>query len=369
MFLKELSLVGFKNYDSLEVSFNSKLNCLVGLNAQGKTNILDAIYYLSFCKSYFNPVDRQNIGVNHDFFVCQGEFSKNEESFKVYCAVKKNVKKVFRKNKKDYEKLSDHIGEFPLVIIAPYDTNLILDGSEVRRKFIDGIRAQYDKKYLQTLIHYNKVLLQRNALLKYFSKERVFNADQLMIWDEQLIPLGEELFRKRKELIHNLQEVFQKNYNFISGGNEPVQLFYNSSLEKNSFKDLLTNNIQLDIQRQYTNFGVHKDDLDLYINNFPIKKFASQGQQKSYLIALKLAQLEFLKITVGVNPILLLDDVFDKLDEQRVKRLLSLLNTNDFGQIFLTDTDINRVKRVVMEVDMANSVFNVSNGNVFPIQF
>ncbi len=369
MFLKELSLVGFKNYDSVEISFNPKLNCFVGLNAQGKTNILDAIYYLSFCKSYFNPVDRQNIGLNHDFFVCQGEFSKNNEIHKVYCAVKKNVKKVFRKNKKDYEKLSDHIGEFPLVIIAPYDTNLILEGSDIRRKFLDGIRAQYDKKYLQTLIQYNKVLLQRNALLKYFSKERTYNHDQLMVWDQQLIPLGEELYNKRKELVMNLQDVFQKNYNYISGGKEPVQLMYHSSLHQNSFSDLLQSNIQQDIQRQFTNYGVHKDDLDLFINGFPIKKFASQGQQKSYLIALKLAQLEFLKLTVGVNPILLLDDVFDKLDEQRVKHLLSLLNSNNFGQIFLTDTDVNRVKRVVQEVDMPNTVFQVLNGNVKSIEF
>lgn len=369
MFLKELSLIGFKNYDSLEVSFNPKLNCFVGLNAQGKTNILDAIYYLSFCKSYFNPVDRQNIGIQHDFFVCQGEFFKNDEFQKVYCAVKKNVKKVFRKNKKDYEKLSNNIGEFPLVIIAPYDTNLILEGSDIRRKFIDSIRAQYDKRYLQTLIQYNKVLLQRNALLKYFNKERTFNQDQLAVWDEQLIPLGEELYEKRKDLICNLQDVFQKNYNFISGGKEPVQLVYSSSLDNSSFKDLLKNNIQQDIQRQFTNYGVHKDDLDLFINGFPVKKFASQGQQKSYLIALKLAQLEFLKLTVGVNPILLLDDVFDKLDEQRVKHLLSLLNSNDFGQIFLTDTDVNRVKRVIQEINMPNSVFEVYNGNVNKIEF
>lgn len=367
MYLKTLSLVNFKNYDSIDIQFNKKLNCFLGYNGQGKTNLLDAIYYLTFCKSFLNPVDRQNIQFDKEFFLIQGDFFKDDRTYNVYCGVKRNQKKVFKKNKKEYEKLSDHIGEFPLVTISPSDTNLISEGSETRRKFIDGIRAQYDKEYLYSLMQYNRVLLQRNALLKYFSKERTFNQDQLSVWDEQLISLGTVIFQKRKELIAEIQPVFQGYYNQISGSKEEVELIYTSQLSSYDFAEQLKYNVKKDIQRQFTTFGIHKDDLDFIINEMPIKKFGSQGQQKSFLIALKLAQLEFLKKVVGQNPILLLDDVFDKLDELRVKQLLELVNSNDFGQIFLTDTDIERIKRVLPKVNMDYSVYEVNSSLVSKI--
>ena len=368
MHLKNLSLVNFKNYDNTNIQFNRKLNCFVGYNGQGKTNLLDAVYYLTFCKSFLNPVDRQNIQFHKDFFLIQGDFYKNERDFKVYCGVKKNQKKVFKKNKKEYEKLSDHIGEFPLVTISPSDTNLISEGSDVRRKFLDGIRAQYDKDYLYTLMQYNRVLLQRNALLKYFNKERNFNQDQINVWDEQLVNLGKIIYQKRTQLIGELQVVFQKYYNQISGSKEQVTLTYISQLDQQDFESQLKSNIKKDIQRQFTTFGIHKDDLDFLIGDMPIKKFGSQGQQKSYLISLKLAQLEFLKNIVGQKPILLLDDVFDKLDELRVKQLLELVNSNDFGQIFLTDTDLDRIKRILLNINMEHTVYNVDNGNVLEIE-
>lgn len=367
MYLKDLSLVNFKNYDSLDLELNQKLNCFVGDNGEGKTNILDAIYYLCFCKSFLNSVDRQNIKLNQDFFICQGSFVKNNVVQKVYCGVKKTAKKVFKRNKKEYEKLSDHIGTYPLVIIAPSDRDLILEGSDLRRKFLDGISSQFDKAYLQTLIQYNKVLNQRNALLKFFAKERTYQAEQLEVWDEQLVSLGLELYAKRKKLAEELKPVFQKNYQWISGGMEEVELNYQSHLDKQDFKSLLQQNIQKDIHRQFTTVGPHKDDLELLINGMPIKKFGSQGQQKSFLIALKLAQLEFLKQIMGQNPILLLDDVFDKLDEKRVKHLLSLVNSNLFGQIFLTDTDLERIKRILQEVEMPHVVYNIHNGEALKI--
>lgn len=363
MFLKKLSLVGFKNYDALDLSLNPKLNCFVGLNGEGKTSILDAIYYLCFCKSFLNPVDRQNIKKNQDFFIIQGEFEKAQQTHKVYCGVKKNAKKVFKKNQKEYEKLAEHIGEFPLVIIAPNDRDLILEGSEVRRKFLDGIRAQYDKAYLTTLLQYNKVVAQRNALLKYFFKERTFNQDQLDIWDEQLAQLGAVLFEKRNELIAQLQPYFEKNYATISGGKEQVAFNYQSHLQHTSYATGLKEVIKTDIQRQFSTFGVHKDDVELLIDGENIKKFGSQGQQKTFLIALKLAQLEFLKHSTQQNPILLLDDVFDKLDEERVKHLLSLVNTQNFGQIFITDTDSNRMLRILKGIDHPHAIFTIHNGS------
>ena len=340
----------------------------MGDNGEGKTNLLDAIYYLTFCKSFLNPIDSQNIKINEDFFLIQGEFEKENENSSVYCGIKRNQKKVFKINKKEYEKLADHIGEFPLVIVSPADINLIQEGSDLRRKFLDGILAQFDKTYLDLLIQYNKVLSQRNALLKYFFKERTFNAEQIEVWDIQLVKLGQILGEKRADLTRELIPVFQKYYNKIANSKEVVGLEYHSQIlssdNQSDFKTLLENNYKDDIQKQFTNIGIHKDDLIFTLAGNPTKKFASQGQQKTYLIALKLAQLEFLKDHKKITPILLLDDIFDKLDENRVGHLLELVNTNDFGQIFLTDTDKERIKRVLTKINTQSLVFEVKDGQV-----
>ena len=365
MFLKNINLVNFKNYSEAELSFNSKINCLIGDNGEGKTNLLDAIYYLTFCKSFLNPIDSQNIKLKQDFLLIQGEFEKLDKSYLVHCGIKRGQKKVFKINKKEYEKLSEHIGEFPLVIISPADISLITEGSDLRRKFLDGILAQFDKTYLDVLFQYNKVLNQRNALLKYFSKERVFNKDQIEIWDEQLVKFGKIIGEKRKQLSVDLIPVFQKYYQKISGSKETVSLAYESQLDNDAnFIELLENSVQKDIQRQYTNVGVHKDDLVFLLSGNPVKKFASQGQQKTYLIALKLAQLEFLKEVKQITPILLLDDIFDKLDENRVGHLLDLVNSNEFGQIFITDTGLDRIERVLKKVNSASAIFIAENGNL-----
>lgn len=361
MILKELSVVNFKNLKGVEVSLNPKINCFVGNNGQGKTTLLDAIYYLSFCKSFLNPIDSQNINRDESFFILQGVYNREEKSEKIYCGLKKGQKKVFKRNKKEYEKLSDHIGLFPLVIISPSDSDLIALGSDLRRKFLDGIISQFDHPYLETLLLYNKAVTQRNALLKYFQRNRTFNQDQLDVWDDQLVKYGEVLHEKRQKLIEELTPVFQKYYQQISGGKEEVQLVYQSQLSNGDFLGQLRNAIPEDSRKLFSTVGVHKDDLLFQISNSPIKKFGSQGQQKSFLIALKLAQLEFLKNTVGINPILLLDDVFDKLDEERVSHILEMVNSNQFGQIFLSDTHPKRIEDILSKLQLESSVFEVEN--------
>tara|TARA_Y100000589_G_scaffold130937_1_gene124619 strand:- start:4069 stop:5172 length:1104 start_codon:yes stop_codon:yes gene_type:complete len=361
LILKELSAVNFKNFSGVEISLNPKINCFVGNNGQGKTTILDAIYYLSFCKSFLNPIDSQNINYKDAFFVLQGEYERAGKTERIYCGLKKGQKKIFKRNKKEYEKLSDHIGLFPLVIISPSDSDLITLGSDLRRKFLDGIISQFDSVYLENLLMYNKAVNQRNALLKYFQKNRIFNQDQLDSWDNQLVKYGEILFEKRKSLIQELTPVFQKYYQQISGGQEEVDLVYQSQLMKESFLDQIRNSLPEDLRKLFSTVGVHKDDLVFQISGRPIKKFGSQGQQKSFLIALKLAQLEFLKNTVGINPILLLDDVFDKLDEERVSHILEMVNGNHFGQIFLSDTHPKRIEDILSRLQLESSVFEVSN--------
>jgi|TARA_B110000259_G_scaffold157956_1_gene180121 DNA replication and repair protein RecF len=362
--LKELSVVNFKNFKGIEVSLNPKINCFVGNNGQGKTTLLDAIYYLSFCKSFLNSIDTQNVNMEESFFVLQGEYEREEKIERVYCGLKKGQKKVFKRNKKEYEKLADHIGMFPLVIISPSDSNLITLGSDLRRKFLDGIISQFDHPYLETLLIYNKAITQRNALLKYFSRQRTFNQDQLDVWDDQVVKYGNVLYEKRKQLIEQLTPVFQRYYQQISGGKEQVELVYQSQLENGDFAGQLKQAYKEDSRRLFSTVGIHKDDLVFKLSGGQIKKFGSQGQQKSYLIALKLAQLEFLKSTVGINPILLLDDVFDKLDEERVSHILEMVNGNQFGQIFISDTHPKRIEEILSQLELESSVFEVNNKEV-----
>ncbi|MFT4899735.1 MAG: DNA replication and repair protein RecF [Flavobacteriales bacterium] len=364
MVLKELSVVNFKNFKGIEVSLNPKINCFVGNNGQGKTTLLDAIYYLSFCKSFLNSIDTQNVNMEESFFVLQGEYEREEKIERVYCGLKKGQKKVFKRNKKEYEKLADHIGMFPLVIISPSDSNLITLGSDLRRKFLDGIISQFDHPYLETLLIYNKAITQRNALLKYFSRQRTFNQDQLDVWDDQVVKYGNVLYEKRKQLIEQLTPVFQRYYQQISGGKEQVELVYQSQLENGDFAGQLKQAYKEDSRRLFSTVGIHKDDLVFKLSGGQIKKFGSQGQQKSYLIALKLAQLEFLKSTVGINPILLLDDVFDKLDEERVSHILEMVNGNQFGQIFISDTHPKRIEEILSQLELESSVFEVNNKEV-----
>ncbi len=359
MNLNTLSLVNYKNFESQVFDFDSKINCFVGANGIGKTNALDAIYHLAFGKSYFNPVALQNIKHGEEFFVIDGSFTKNERKEKIVVSLKRGQKKVIKRNGKAYEKFSEHIGFIPLVIISPADRNLIIEGSDTRRKFIDSVISQSDKSYLTTLISYNKVLSQRNALLKYFALNNTFNADTLAVYNEQMTGYGNEIFKKREEFLKIFIPIFLQRYNAISLSKESINLEYKSDLFQNDLNQLLDQNLNKDKALQYTSVGIHKDDLIFLIDGFPIKKFGSQGQQKSFLIALKLAQFDFIKQQSGVSPILLLDDIFDKLDENRVSQIISLVDDDHFGQIFISDTHADRTENIVKQIHQSYKLFKL----------
>jgi DNA replication and repair protein RecF len=362
MFLRSLSLVNFKNYADAELNFSASANAFTGNNGEGKTNLLDAIHYLSLCKSYFNPFDNQNIKRDADFFVLTGSYDMNGTEENISCGLKRNQKKVLRRNKKEYDRLADHIGFIPAVMISPVDSQLITEGSEERRKFIDSIISQFDKLYLDDLINCNKVISQRNALLKQFAQRRKKDDASLEIWNEQMIPLAERIFSKRLEFINRFVPIFRKHYQFISEGKEEVSVDYESHLNEGSFPAVLKAAEEKDLLFQYTSVGIHKDELDFQLSGFPVRRFASQGQQKSFLIALKLAQFDFIKELKGLKPILLLDDIFDKLDDNRVKRLMELVSHDSFGQIFITDTHPERVAGVFKRIGVSIKLFHIANG-------
>ncbi|MAM29623.1 MAG: DNA replication and repair protein RecF [Flavobacteriaceae bacterium] len=357
MHLTSVSLINYKNFEAESFQFDPKINCFVGQNGVGKTNILDAIYHLSFGKSYFNPITSQNIKHGEDFFVVEGHYQKNERNEKIIVSAKSGQKKLIKRNGKAYEKFSEHIGFLPLVIISPADRDLIIEGSDTRRKFMDGVISQGDASYLRLLINYNKILTQRNSLLKYFAANNTFNEDQLGVYDLQLAELGTPIYEKRAHFVEQFTPIFLARYAAISNGNETVSLKYKSQLKEASIIDLLQQNRQKDRMTQYSNFGIHKDDLKFIIDGYPIKKFGSQGQQKSYLIALKLAQFDFIKTQSKVTPILLLDDIFDKLDEQRVAQLISLVDDAHFGQLFISDTHADRTEQIVKDVRQTYKMF------------
>ncbi|WP_194534512.1 DNA replication/repair protein RecF [Zobellia nedashkovskayae] len=359
MFLKKLSLINYKNFDSKDIEFDKKINCMVGPNGVGKTNILDAVYHLSFGKSYFNPVSTQNIRHDEEFFVIDGEFQKDDREERIVCSLKRGAKKIIKRNGKAYDRLSDHIGLLPLVIISPADRDLIIEGSDTRRKFIDGVISQSDKSYLQDLIKYNKVLAQRNSLLKYFAINHTFNKDTLAVYNEQLNDYGTKIFDKRLAFLETFIPIFKEQYIAISGGREEVSLSYDSKLLNDDLLTLLERSIEKDRALQYTSVGVHKDDLGFEISGHPIKKFGSQGQQKSFLIALKFAQFQFIKARSKTTPILLLDDIFDKLDEHRVAHIVALVNNENFGQIFISDTHAERTEEVVKQIHQTYKLFKL----------
>lgn len=364
MHLRSLQLVHFKNYEELEIELNPFINCFVGPNGSGKTNVLDAIYYLSMCRSYLNPVDRQNVGFGKPFFMIHGHFFKAEKQLSVQCHYKPGSKKIFKKNKREYEKLSDHIGLLPAVMISPYDRDLIAEGSEVRRKWMDGIISQSSKTYLNLLQRYYKILEQRNALLKHQYENGFFDRESMEIWDEQLIETGVEIHSERKRFLAEFIPVFRHFYAFIGAEQESVDFSYKSQLNEADFRSVLEDLRRKDSLTQYTNGGVHKDDLVFTIQDHPVKKFGSQGQQKSYLIALRLAQFEWLKSHLKEKPLLLLDDIFDKLDQYRVEKLIQLVSEERFGQVFITDTDFSRMHHILERLQLDKSFFEVKTGVV-----
>ena len=361
MHLKTLSLVNFKNYEQVDISLSARINCFVGENGVGKTNLLDAIHYLSLCKSNLNPVDSQNIRYDQDFLVVQGLFERKDKEENIYCGIRKQKKKQFKRNQKEYSKLSEHIGLIPLVMISPADAILINGGSEERRKFMNGVIAQYSRVYLENLIQYNRALAQRNRLLKDFAFARNFDHEMLEVWDDQLIRYGEPIFEERARFVSEILPVFNAFHSHVSGDREQVTLTYQAHLLETGFREGLKASLEKDRIIQYTTFGIHKDDLGMELGGYSMKKSGSQGQQKTFLVALKLAEFEFIRKLTKIPPILLLDDIFDKFDAGRVKHIISLVAKNQFGQIFITDTNEQRLQGILHEIPADHRVFRITS--------
>ena len=363
MILNRISILNYKNLEQVDLNFSPKMNCFIGQNGVGKTNLLDAIYYLSFCKSASNPIDSQNIRHEQDFFVIQGEYIHEDgDKEDIYCGLKPRSKKRFKRNKKDYGRLSDHIGLIPLVMVSPSDSELISGGSDERRRFMDVVISQYDRNYLEALIRYNRALAQRNALMK---QEEEPDDSLVSVCEEMMAQAGEEVFDKRNEFINEFIPIFQNFYSHISLDREQVNLAY----ESHAANGLLLNQIRESRPKDrilgFSLKGVHKDDLIMQLANFPIRREGSQGQNKTYLIALKLAQFEFLKRTGRkTTPILLLDDIFDKLDASRVEQIVKLVAGDQFGQIFMTDTNRDHLDYILQKIQGEYKVFDVVDGLV-----
>lgn len=362
MILKRISILNYKNLEQVELTFSPKLNCFFGQNGMGKTNLLDAVYFLSFCKSAGNPIDSQNICHDADFFVIQGFYEAADGTpEEIYCGMKRRQKKQFKRNKKEYTRLSDHIGFLPLVMVSPADSELIAGGSDERRRFMDVVISQYDKEYLDALIRYNKALVQRNTLLK---SEQPVEEELFLVWEEMMAQAGEVVFRKREAFIREFIPIFQSFYSFISQDREKVGLSYDSHARDASLLEVLKESRARDQIMGYSLRGVHKDELNMLLGDFPIKREGSQGQNKTYLVALKLAQFDFLKRTGTTVPLLLLDDIFDKLDASRVEQIIKLVAGDSFGQIFITDTNREHLDRILHKVGSDYKMFRVEQGTV-----
>ena len=366
MYLHRLILTNFKNYRSQKLELASKINCLTGLNGMGKTNVLDAVYYLCMCKSHFNTTDTHLSLHGEDFFRLEGIFILDEsKKSKIVAKVQPRKSKVFESQDVAYEKLSDHIGKFPVVMIAPDDIALLTEGSEERRRLMDNTLSQLDHSYLQSLQVYNKVLEQRNALLKQFAQSHTFDAALLSVYDSQLTEPAAYIFEQRKSLLQRLLPVFIHYYSVISGDREQPSFTYESALHSNNMAQLLADSREKDRILQRTTAGIHRDDLQfVFSEGNPAKRFASQGQLKSFLLAIKLAQYEVLRQLTGQNPVLLLDDIFDKLDMERVRHLLTLLSGEQFGQLIITDTQEDRMLTIIKDLGVEFSHFKVQDGKI-----
>lgn len=345
MYLSEIQIGNFKNYQEKRYSFLPNINCIVGLNGVGKTNLLDAIYYLSMSKSYFSNMDNMNIRHGEDFFAIHGDFVFDDVAGKsrVSCIQQNGKRKILKFNDKEYSRLADHIGLIPSVMISPYDTDYINGMADVRRRYFDSILSQLNKDYLDKIMSYNKLLAHRNALLKQMFDNNRLVEDELSVWDEQLANYAQFIYEQRKNFIQDFLPIFVHYFSTITAHKEQVNIQYQSSLDQADMLTLLQENRQKDYYSQHTSCGIHKDDFLFEMNNFTVKRYCSQGQQKSFLIALKLAQGDYIRQLKDKAPLLLLDDIFDKLDENRIAELIRMVNGNDFGQTFITDTDKNRI--------------------------
>ena len=368
MILQELNILNYKNIREAGMSFSDKLNCFVGLNGQGKTNILDAIYYLSFTKSAYNAIDSQNIHHDEEMAMIQGKYLDGEAEEVISCGLKRGVKKQFRRGKKDYKRLLDHIGLIPLVMVSPQDSELVVEGSDERRRFMDGVISQYNRTYLEHLTQYNLLLKQRNALLKQYENVGLEQLPVTLfeVLELQMVQHAEPIYAERVKFIEQFTPYFQQVYSAISGDKEQVSLGYVSQLHERDLTEAFARTRGRDLILGWTSQGVHKDELEMKLGDYPLKRVGSQGQQKSYLLAMKLGQALYLSSVHAVKdkPILLLDDIFDKLDSERVERIVQLVVGQEFGQIFITDTDRQHLTAILREQASEAKVWNVENGEV-----
>jgi len=364
MILQRLALINFKNIREAELTLCGKLNCFVGDNGTGKTNLIDAVHYLSMCKSAFNLTDGQSVNHDADFFLLDGYYTVGENREEITCGFKKGNGKVLKRNGKEYEKLSEHIGLLPVVLVSPSDTSLIHESGEDRRKFLNTLLSQLDKGYLHALIKYNRILAERNKLLKQAFGGN--SAEILEVLDMQLADAGNRIHAKRRELIEKLSPIVEKYYAVLSGDREQVQISYKSELNDTPFEELLKSAAEKDCIMQHTTVGIHRDDIRMKIGGYPLRKYGSQGQQKSFLVALKLAQFEVIEQHCRYKPILLLDDIFDKLDMERVERLIRLVSNERFGQIFITDSNKVRLDGILKSLEQDFRVFTVHEGIINP---
>jgi DNA replication and repair protein RecF len=360
MVLTKLAVLNYKNIAEASLDFCAGINCFIGNNGVGKTNVLDAIYYLSFCKSHTNAIDSQNIKHDEGFLMLQGNYKNQEQEEEIYVGLKRGQKKLFKRNKNAYDRMSDHIGLVPLVLVSPNDAILIDGGSDERRKFIDGVLSQYDKKYLDNLLRYNYLLLQRNALLKSSTVEETMYE----VCEMQMAHLAQYIYAQRNQFIAQFLPVFQQYYAAIADASEEVRISYKSHLEEGDLTNQLKQSRTKDAILGFTTKGIHKDELELYLGDYFVKRVGSQGQNKTFLVALKLAQFEFLKQVHACNPILLLDDIFDKLDANRVSKIIQMVSGDNFGQIFITDTNREHLVGILHQLPQENRVFLVNETGI-----
>ena len=358
MILEKLSLINYKNITEATLELSPKINCFIGSNGVGKTNLLDAIFFLSFCHSAYNPVDSQVIRHGQDFLMLEGRY---DDDLTISCGMKRGQKKHFKRNKKEYRRLSEHIGLIPIVMISPDDSTLIGGSSEERRRLMDVVIAQMNRPYIDALSRYNKALQQRNTLLRMDEEP---DPDMMAIWEEQMAMAGEEIFRQRTELTSRLTPLFQQFYERISGGHERVSLNYVSHCQRGPLLEVIQRDRHKDRAIGYSLHGIHRDDLEIMLDGHPMKREGSQGQQKTFVISLKLAQFELLKQAMQATPLLLLDDIFDKLDAQRVEQIVSLVSGEAFGQIFITDTNREHLDKILTVSTHDYKIYHVEDGEI-----
>lgn len=361
MTLKHLSILNYKNIEEAELDFSPGLNCVIGCNGEGKTNLLDAIRFLSLCKSLGVTQDSLCIRHGQDFFMLKGQYECEDDTLEeIQCSLKRGQKKIMRRQGKPYKRLAEHIGLIPIVLVSPSDGLLIAGGSEERRRFIDVVISQMDLPYLDSLTRYNKALLQRNALLKM---EPPCDAEILSLWEEQMAIEGEFIYQRRQKYIDEFIPIFQRYYNLIAQDHEQVSLSYISHCQRGPLLEVIQRDRYKDLAVGYSLHGIHRDDLEMLINGYPIKREGSQGQNKTMLVALKLAQYDFLHHTgTGTRPILLLDDIFDRLDAQRVERIVNLVSGDSFGQTFITDTNRDHLDKILSLTSQDYKLFYCENG-------